>query len=108
MDRQNSRLAQIGFPAVIVLVVTVMILPLPSGVLDLLLVANISTAVLILLVSVNVRRALDFASFPSLLLVVTLIRIGLNVSTSRAVLSRGEAGAVIETFGTFVVSGNIV
>ena len=105
---QNSRFAQMGFPAVIVLVVTVMILPLPSSVLDLLLVANISTAVLILLVSTNVRSALEFSSFPSLLLVVTLIRIGLNVSTSRAVLSRGDAGGVIRTFGSFVVGGNIV
>jgi flagellar biosynthesis protein FlhA len=105
---QNSRLAQAGFPAIIVLVVTVMILPLPSSVLDLLIVANISTAVLILLVSTNVKRALDFSSFPSLLLVVTLIRIGLNVSTSRAVLSRGDAGSVIQTFGSFVVGGNIV
>ncbi len=105
---QTSRYAQMGFPAVIVLVVTVMILPLPSNVLDLLLVANISTAVLILLVSTNVRSALEFSSFPSLLLVVTLIRIGLNVSTSRAVLSRGDAGGVIRTFGSFVVGGNIV
>jgi flagellar biosynthesis protein FlhA len=105
---KQSRFAQVGFPAVIVLVITVMILPLPSAVLDLLIVANISTAVLILLVSTNVKRALDFSSFPSLLLVVTLIRIGLNVSTSRAVLSRGEAGGVIKTFGSFVVGGNIV
>ena len=108
MDLQNSRFARAGFPAVIVLVITVMILPLPSSLLDLLLVANISTAVLILLVSINVERPLDFSSFPSLLLVVTLIRIGLNVSTSRAVLSRGDAGGVIETFGSFVVGGNIV
>lgn len=108
MERQNSRLAQAGFPAVVVLVVTVMILPLPAGLLDLLIVANISVAVLILLVSVNVRRALDFSSFPALLLVVTLVRIGLNVSTSRAVLSEGDAGSVIRTFGSFVVGGNIV
>ncbi|WP_420452483.1 flagellar biosynthesis protein FlhA [Ilumatobacter sp.] len=105
---KNSKLAQAGFPAVVVLVVTVMILPLPSSLLDLLIVANISTAVLILLVSTNVRRALDFSSFPSLLLVVTLVRIGLNVSTSRAVLSDGDAGDVIATFGSFVVGGNIV
>ncbi|MBV1894106.1 MAG: flagellar biosynthesis protein FlhA, partial [Ilumatobacteraceae bacterium] len=105
---KNSRLAQASFPAVIVLVITVMIVPLPSSVLDLLLVANISIAVLILLVSTNIRRTLDFSSFPSLLLVVTLIRIGLNVSTSRAVLSRADAGEVIETFGSFVVGGNII
>ena len=110
MDQHSAggRLAQIGFPAIIVLVITVMILPLPSSLLDLLIVANISTAVLILLVSTNVKRALDFSSFPSLLLVVTLVRIGLNVSTSRAVLSRGDAGGVIATFGSFVVGGNIV
>jgi flagellar biosynthesis protein FlhA len=103
-----TRFGQAAFPAVIVLVVTVMILPLPTGLLDLLIVANISTAVLILLVSMNVRSALDFSSFPSLLLVVTLVRIGLNVSTSRAILSTGEGGEVIETFGSFVVGGNIV
>ena len=105
---KSSRLAQAGFPAVIVLVITVMILPLPSNVLDLLIVANISTAILILIVSTNVNRALDFSSFPSLLLVVTLIRIGLNVSTSRSILSSGDGGNVIETFGSFVVGGNIV
>ncbi len=105
---QHSRVGQVAFPAVIVLVVTVMILPLPAAMLDLLIVANISTAVLILLVATNVKRALDFSSFPSLLLVVTLVRIGLNVSTSRAVLSTGDAGEVIETFGSFVVGGNIV
>ncbi len=104
----NVRVGQAAFPAVIVLIITVMILPLPSSLLDLLIVANISTAVLILLVSTNVKRTLDFSSFPSLLLVVTLIRIGLNVSTSRAVLSTGDAGEVISTFGSFVVGGNIV
>jgi flagellar biosynthesis protein FlhA len=105
---KNSNLAQAGFPAVIVLVITVMILPLPSSLLDLLIVANISTAVLILVVSTNVHRALEFSSFPSLLLVLTLFRIGLNVSTSRSILSDGEAGEVIKTFGSFVVGGNIV
>ena len=105
---KSSRLAQAGLPAVIVLVITVMILPLPSSLLDLLIVANISTAILILIVSTNVKRALDFSSFPSLLLIVTLVRVGLNVSTSRSVLSKGEAGHVIETFGTFVVGGNII
>ncbi|MEM1331865.1 MAG: flagellar biosynthesis protein FlhA [Actinomycetota bacterium] len=105
---KDFKLAQAGFPAVIVLVVTVMVLPLPSSLLDLLIVANISTAVLILLVATNVNRALDFSSFPSLLLVVTLVRIGLNVSTSRAILSNGDAGQVISTFGSFVVGGSII
>ena len=63
-----------------------MVIPLPTSLLDLLIVANLSISMLILLVSMNVRRALDFSSFPSLLLVVTLFRLGLNVATSRAVL----------------------
>ncbi|MFK7918551.1 MAG: flagellar biosynthesis protein FlhA [Ilumatobacter sp.] len=105
---KTSRLAQIGFPGIIVLVVTVMILPLPSSILDLLIVANISTAVLILLVATSVNKAVEFSSFPSLLLVVTLVRIGLNVSTSRAILSSGDAGDVIKTFGSFVVGGSII
>ena len=111
MSNSGSRLTrfgQIAFPAVIVLVITVLILPLPSSLLDLLIVANISTAILILLVSMNVRSALEFSSFPSLLLVVTLVRIALNVSTSRAILSTGDGGKVIETFGSFVVGGNLV
>jgi flagellar biosynthesis protein FlhA len=105
---KTSRLAQAGFPAIIVLVISVMIVPLPAALLDLLIVANISTAVLILIMSTNVKRALDFSSFPSLLLVVTLVRIALNVSTSRAILAHGEAGGVIAAFGSFVVGGNIV
>jgi flagellar biosynthesis protein FlhA len=105
---QNSRLSQAGFPAIIVLVISVMIVPLPSTLLDLLIVANIAAAVLVLLMSTNVRRALDFSSFPALLLVLTLVRIALNVSTSRAILAEGEAGGVIATFGSFVVGGNLV
>ena len=95
-------------PGAVVLVVAVMVIPLPASVLDILLVANLSTSILILLVSMNVKRALDFSSFPSLLLVVTLLRLGLNVATSRAVLSNGHAGEVIATFGSIVVGGSLV
>ena len=105
---ERSRLGQVVLPATVVLVVAVMILPLPSSVLDILIVANLSTSIIILLVSMNVRRALDFSSFPSLLLVVTLLRLGLNVATSRAVLSDGHAGEVIATFGSIVVGGSII
>ena len=101
-------MGQVVLPATVVLVVAVMILPLPSSVLDILIVANLSTSIIILLVSMNVRRALDFSSFPSLLLVVTLLRLGLNVATSRAVLSDGHAGEVIATFGSIVVGGSII
>ncbi len=95
-------------PGAVVLVVVVMVIPLPSSVLDVLLVANLSTSILILLVSMNVKRALEFSSFPSLLLVVTLFRLGLNVATSRAILSNGHAGGVIATFGSVVVGGSLV
>ncbi|MFN8024308.1 MAG: flagellar biosynthesis protein FlhA [Acidimicrobiales bacterium] len=95
-------------PAAVVLVVAVMVIPLPSAVLDVLIVANLSTAILILLVSMNVKQALEFSSFPSLLLVVTLLRLGLNVATARAVLSKGHAGDVIATFGSVVVGGSLV
>ena len=105
---EKSRFGQVMLPATVVLVVAVMVIPLPSSLLDLLIVANMSTAILILLVSMNVTRALDFSSFPSLLLVVTLLRLGLNVATSRAVLSDGHAGEVIATFGSVVVGGSLV
>ncbi|MGE0510457.1 MAG: flagellar biosynthesis protein FlhA [Acidimicrobiia bacterium] len=105
---ERSRLGQVTLPAAVVLVVGVMVIPMPSSLLDLLIVANISISILILLVSMNARRALDFSSFPSLLLVVTLFRLGLNVSTSRAVLSNGHAGDVIATFGSVVVGGSLV
>ncbi len=105
---QRSRLGQVVLPGAVVLVVAVMVIPLPTPVLDLLIVMNLSIAVLILLVSMSVRRALDFSSFPSLLLVVTLFRLGLNVATARAVLSKGHAGEVISTFGSVVVGGSLI
>jgi flagellar biosynthesis protein FlhA len=104
----RSRIGPVALPAAVVLVVAVMVIPMPSSVLDLLIVANLSTSVLILLVSMNVHRALDFSSFPALLLVVTLFRLGLNVATARAVLSKGNAGDVIATFGSVVVGGSLV
>ena len=105
---QRSRLGQVVLPGAVVLVVAVMVIPLPTSILDLLIVTNLSIATLILLVSMNVRRALDFSAFPSLLLVVTLFRLGLNVATARAVLSKGHAGEVIATFGSVVVGGSLV
>lgn len=97
-----------ALPAAVVGIVVMMVIPVPPMVLDLLLSLNIAAAVLILLASLNVRRALDLASFPSLLLVVTLFRLGLNVSTTRLILGAGEAGDVISAFGRFVVGGSVV
>ncbi|BDG35158.1 flagellar biosynthesis protein FlhA [Saccharococcus caldoxylosilyticus] len=92
----------------VVLIVAMLIIPLPSWLLSVLIIINISLALLVLLTSMNMKEPLQFSIFPSLLLLLTLFRLGLNVSTTRSILSKGEAGGVVETFGTFVVGGNVV
>ncbi|XWN52666.1 flagellar biosynthesis protein FlhA [Anoxybacillus flavithermus] len=92
----------------VVLIVAMLIIPLPSWLLSVLIIMNISLALLVLLTSMNMREPLQFSIFPSLLLLLTLFRLGLNVSTTRSILSKGEAGGVVETFGTFVIGGNVV
>lgn len=89
-------------------IVVMMVYPLPPTLLDLLLLLNISLALVILLVSMYNKEALELSVFPTLLLITTLFRLGLNVSTTRNILSHGEGGKVIETFGKFVVGGNEV
>ncbi len=105
---KSSRIGQIGIPAAIIGIVVMMVVPLPTIVLDLLIAVNITGAVLILLVSLSVTRPLDFAVFPSLLLIATMFRLALNVSATRLVLLDGFAGKVIESFGHFVVGGSLV
>jgi flagellar biosynthesis protein FlhA len=90
----------------VILIVVMLIIPLPPGMLDVLIIVNISLALLIILVAMNTIEPLQFSIFPTLLLLVTLFRLGLNVSTTRSILGTGEAGNVIETFGSFVVGGN--
>jgi flagellar biosynthesis protein FlhA len=104
----SSRIGQFGIPAAVVGVVCMLVIPLPAFLLDLLLVVNICAAVLILLVCMQVKKALDFAVFPSLLLVATMFRLALNVSSTRLVLLDGFAGSVIEAFGGFVVGGSVI
>jgi flagellar biosynthesis protein FlhA len=94
--------------ASVILIVAMLIIPFPSWLLSLLIIVNISLALLVLLTSMNMNEPLQFSIFPSLLLLLTLFRLGLNVSTTRSILSKGEAGDVVETFGTFVVGGNIL
>mgnify|MGYP001108972113 FL=1 len=98
-------------PLVIVLVLAMMILPLPAPLLDLLFTFNIALALLVLLVASYSVRPLDFAVFPSVLLVTTLLRLSLNVASTRAVLMHGHtgtdaAGKVIESFANFLIGGN--
>lgn len=104
----SERLAKIGVPIALVMVVVMMVVPLPAVFLDMLLAFNITFAVVILLTSMYVSRALDFAVFPSLLLVATMFRLALNVSATRLVLTHGYAGKVIESFGHFVVGGSLI
>ncbi|OAB45098.1 flagellar biosynthesis protein FlhA [Paenibacillus antarcticus] len=88
-------------------IVLMMILPIPAWLLDILLVINISIALMILLVSMNTKEALEFSIFPSLLLITTLFRLALNVSTTKLILSTGEAGTVVATFGSWIAGGQI-
>jgi flagellar biosynthesis protein FlhA len=104
----GRRLAGIGIPVGIVSIVIMLVVPLPAQFLDVLIAANIAVSLLILLVAMQVSRPLDFAVFPSLILVATLFRLSLNVSSTRLVLDDGYAGKVIDAFGHFVISGNLV
>ncbi|WP_064093697.1 flagellar biosynthesis protein FlhA [Rossellomorea aquimaris] len=94
--------------ASVILIVAMLIIPFPAWLLSVLIIINISLALLVLLTSMNMNEPLQFSIFPSLLLLLTLFRLGLNVSTTRSILSKGDAGDVVETFGTFVVGGNVL
>jgi flagellar biosynthesis protein FlhA len=92
----------------LVFIVLMMIIPMPPAFLDILLTINISLSVIILLVCLYTKEPLDYSSFPTVLLIATLFRLGLNVSSTRLILLYGEAGSVIHSFGEFVVGGNYV
>jgi flagellar biosynthesis protein FlhA len=94
--------------AAVVGIVAMMIVPLPPTLLDILIVLNITFSLTILLVSLNIREPLEFSSFPPLLLIATLFRLGLNVSAARLVLLNAHAGEVINAFGKVVVGGNTI
>ncbi|MFF2888091.1 flagellar biosynthesis protein FlhA [Paenibacillus sp. NPDC057967] len=89
-------------------IVLMMIIPIPIFLIDLLLILNISIALTILLVAMNTREALDFSIFPAILLITTLFRLALSVSTTRSILQNAEAGEVIATFGSWVGGGEVV
>lgn len=93
----------------VVVIVLFLLIPLPPFLLDVFLIINISLALIILLITMNIHEPLEFSIFPSLLLITTLFRLGLNVSSTRSILSRGgDAGQVIKAFGEFVIQGNVV
>ncbi len=92
----------------VVVIVLFLIIPLPTQLLDILLVVNIGLSIMILMITMNISEALEFSIFPSLLLITTLFRLGLNVSTTRQILWHGYAGSVIQNFGNLITGGNIV
>jgi flagellar biosynthesis protein FlhA len=111
--RWLSSMRELALPGGAISIVFVMLIPLPSLVLDLLLGLSIAAAVLVFLSAVQVRKAVDFSVFPTLLLLLTLFRLSLNIASSRRILLHGSegtaaAGSVIEAFGQFVVGGNYV
>jgi len=102
---------QLAAPILIIMILAMMVLPLPAFVLDVLFTFNIALSVLVLLVAINTQKTLDFSVFPTVLLVTTLLRLSLNVASTRIVMIDGHngpdaAGKVIEAFGHFLVGGN--
>ena len=107
----GGNLRQLGAPLLIVMILSMMVLPLPPVLLDLFFTFNIALAVMVLLVSMYTKKPLDFSIFPTVLLVTTLLRLSLNVASTRVILLEGHtggdaAGKVIEAFGHFLVGGN--
>ena len=108
LTNSRTRMAQVGVPLMIVSIVMVMVVPLPAGLVDMLIALNITIAIVTMLTAMMVEEPLHFSVFPALLLVTTLFRLALNISTTRLILRDGNGGRVIETFGGFVVGDNIV
>ncbi len=104
----SRRYADILLAGLVMGVVGMMIIPLPTFLLDLLLVLNISISVSMLMISIYIANALKLASYPTIILITTLFRLALNVSSTRLILLNADAGHVIEAFGKFVVRGNFV
>ena len=109
----SDKLKPFGLPIAILMLMVMMVIPLPSILLDIFFTTNILLSLLILMVCIHTFRPLDFSSFPTVLLFATILRLGLNVASTRIVLSAGHtgpdaAGKVIEAFGEFVIAGNYV
>ena len=107
-DTAKPRIADIAIALVVVVILALIIVPLPPVMLDLFLAASIGSSLVVLLVALYTTNPLEFSSFPALILLLTLFRIGLNVSSTRLILTEAHAGAVIEAFGQFVIGGNYV
>ena len=94
---------------IVVMIVLLLIIPLNTFLIDVMIILNISISLVILLISMNIKEPLEFSIFPSMLLITTLFRIGINISTTRNILGNsGNSGAVIQSMGDFVLQGNVV
>ena len=103
-----TRFSDLILVACIAAMVGMMIVPLPTWLLDILLAVNITVAVTILMVSIYIANATQITSYPTLLLITTLYRLALDISATRLILLQADAGEVIRSFGMFVVGGNFV
>ena len=108
IDVVLTRYSDIGLAIMVICIIGIMIVPLPPFLLDLLLATNMTLGVTLLMISLYLPNALSLASFPSILLVTTLFRLALNVSSTRLILLYGYAGEVITSFGQFVVAGDYI
>jgi len=97
----------IALAAVLIMAVFMIILPLPTALIDALIALNLTVSLLLLMIAVYVREPLEFSAFPSVLLITTLFRLSLSISTTRLILLQHDAGDIVYTFGNFVVGGNI-
>src|ERR1700760_2278535 len=102
--KHSDLLAAVG----VVVVVTMLVVPLPPMILDLFITVNISAALAVVFQSISLNKPLEFSPFPSLLLLTTMFRLAINVSVTRLILTKGDAGSVVHDFGQFVVGGNVV
>src|SRR5690554_1598205 len=101
--KQRSFLSN-GIAVFVIVAIALLIVPLGTGLLDFMFICNLALALIILLVSMYIKEPLEFSIFPSLLLITTIFRLGLNVSSTRSILQNsGYAGEVIKTFGEFVI-----
>ena len=110
-DMSIFELSCLGIPVIVLLIISMLVLPLPSFLLDFLFTFNILLGVVIIMIAINSSKPLDFSAFPAILLLATMLRLGLNVASTRLVLVKGHegpdaAGKVIEAFGEFVIGGN--
>ena len=104
----NLRFSDVTIAVAVILVVVMMIIPIPTGLLSFFLIFNITLALIILMISLLIQETLEFSVFPTMLLIMTLFRLSLNISTTRQILLNAYAGQVVQKFGSMVIGGNPV